>query len=289
MRTIMTTCALLAIALLLTLSSCGSSDSTKATSPPSVAETPPGTAADGEFRLGHVNVDSEAAGRELDVSVIEPPGSTGARRPLLVFLHGAGGSSESFVDNEVVLDTLAKLGAEAPVMAFPEGEESWWHNRAGGEWSRYVVEEAIPAVSRRFGTDPRRVAIGGISMGGYGAYHLGIEHPRRFCAVGGHSAGIWLDPSAEYPGAFDDDADYERNDVLAAVRRDPDAFGAARVWNDYGDRDWFVPGNAAFVAALESGNADLTAHVWPGGHDITYWDTHFPEYLRFYANALATC
>ena len=52
------------------------------------------------------------------------------------------------------------------------------------------------------------------------AHHLGLRHPGRFCAVGGHSAGLWLDESEEFEGAFDNRADYERNDVLAAVRRD---------------------------------------------------------------------
>ena len=126
-------------------------------------------------------------------------------------------------------------------------------------------------------------------MGGFGAYHLALTHPRRFCAVGGHSAGLWLDASEEFPGAFDDQADYERNDVLAAVRADPDAFGPIPVWNDFGDHDWFVAGNTAFVAALRAGDADLRAHVWPGGHDSAYWDTHWPQYLRFYANSLAHC
>jgi enterochelin esterase-like enzyme len=263
--------ALICIAFVLVLSGCGSDESRLTT-----------TSTQG------LRIDSEAVGRELDVSVIEPAGGS-EDRPLLVFLHGAGGSDDSFVANEAVLGGLARLGAAAPVVAFPEGEESWWHDRASGDWSRYVIREVIPAVTRRYGTDPRRVAIGGISMGGFGAYHLGIAFPRRFCAVGGHSAGLWLNPAEEFPGAFDNEADYERNDVLAAVRKDPDAFGAAEVWNDYGDQDWFVTGNAAFVATLEQGDADLTAHVWPGGHDSLYWDAHFPAYLRFYAKALARC
>jgi len=277
--------AAICILLLLLLAGCGGSDSTETTPAPE-----PTVAGSGEPKLGEVTIASEAVGRELDVSVIEPGGTPRGRRPLLVFLHGAGGSSESFLGNEAVIGGLEQLGAEAPVVAFPEGEESWWHDRAGGEWGRYVVEEVIPAVSRRFHTDPRRVAIGGISMGGFGAYHLGLAYPRRFCAVGGHSAGLWTDPSEEYPGAFDDQADYERNDVLAAVEADPDAFGAVPLWNDYGDRDWFVTGNAAFVTALEaSRETSLTAHVWPGGHDATYWDAHFPEYLNFYAKSLANC
>lgn len=265
--------------LLLVLAGCGSSDSPQTST----------SSSKGELRLDQLSIDSQAVDRELEVSVIAPAGAAGDR-PLLVFLHGAGGSHQSFVDNEAVLSSLAQLGAKAPVLAFPEGELGWWHNRDSGDWEDYVIEEVIPAVTRRFDTDPRRVAVGGISMGGFGAYHLGLERPRRFCAVGGHSAGLWPDPSEEFPGAFDDAAAQERNDVLAAVEADPDAFGSARVWNDYGDRDWFVRGNAAFVAALESSTPTaLTAHVWPGGHDAAYWDAHFPTYLRFYANALAHC
>jgi S-formylglutathione hydrolase FrmB len=275
--------------LLLLASGCGSGDPAVTTAP---GPPPPGpeASANDELRLGEVAVDSGAVGRPLEISVIAPAEPPGDRPPLLVFLHGAGGSHESFLENDAVLDTLEDLGKEAPVVAFPEGEESWWHDRASGNWGEYVVREVIPAVSRRFGADPRRVAIGGISMGGFGAYHLGLVYPGRFCAVGGHSAGLWLDPSEEFPGAFDDEAGYEANDALGAVESDPDAFGDTPVWNDYGDQDWFVPGNAAFVTALESsGETPLTAHVWPGGHDESYWDTHWPQYLRFYAKSLADC
>jgi enterochelin esterase-like enzyme len=270
------------LVILLALVACGSGSSTETAPHPHAL---PG----GKLRVAELQIDSRAVGRELDTSVIEPTGRSAAKRPLLVFLHGAGGSNESFIANRAVLSGLSRLGAEAPVVAFPDGERSWWHNRASGDWERYVMREVIPTVRRRFHTDPGRVAVGGISMGGYGAYHLGLLHPGRFCAVGGHSAGLWLDESEEFEGAFDNRADYERNDVLAAVRADPHAFGDTPVWNDYGDEDWFVAGNAAFVSALRAGGADLTAHVWPGGHDSAYWDAHWPRYLRFYADALAAC
>lgn len=269
------------LAVLFVLTGCGSSDSTEAdrdlrTSPRNL-------------RVGELTIDSRAVGKDLDVSVIEPAGRSATKRPLLIFLHGAGGSNESFLANRAVLAGITRLGREAPVIAFPDGEESWWHKRESGDWERYVVREVIPVVSRRFDADPRRVAIGGISMGGFGAYHLGLAYRGRFCAVGGHSAGLWPDGGEEFPGAFDNRDDYERNDVLAKVEADPDAYGNTPIWNDYGDEDWFVTGNAAFVAAVRQGDADLTAHVWPGGHDGAYWDAHWPEYLRFYASALADC
>jgi poly(3-hydroxybutyrate) depolymerase len=238
-----------------------------------------------------VTIDSRAVGQPLNTTVVVPADAPAeGDRSLLVFLHGRGGDEGSELD-EAFFGALAGLGSRAPIVAFPAGgDHSYWHDRADGDWGRYVVREVIPEVVRRYGIDRRRVAIGGISMGGFGAYHLGLQNPGRFCAVGGHSSGLWLDRSEEYPGAFDDQSDYERNDVLAAVESDPNAFGPTPVWNDYGDRDWFVPGNAAFVAALErSTTTPLTAHVWPGGHDSAYWDAHWPEYLRFYASSLANC
>jgi S-formylglutathione hydrolase FrmB len=271
------------LAVLLVLAGCGASDSTETVSSPDS-----GTSAS-DVRVSELAIDSRAVGKDLDVSVIDPASRSTAKRPLLVFLHGAGGSDESFLTNPAVLAGITRLGRKAPVIAFPEGEESWWHQRASGDWGRYVVREVIPAVSRRFDADLSRVAIGGISMGGFGAYHLGLAYRGRFCGIGGHSAGLWQNRAEEFPGAFDGQADYERNDVLAKVEADPNAYGDTPIWNDYGDEDWFIAGNAAFVGALETGNADLTTHVWPGGHDSTYWDEHWPEYLRFYAGALANC
>jgi S-formylglutathione hydrolase FrmB len=54
-----------------------------------------------------------------------------------------------------------------------------------------VLDEVIPKALTVLHADPRRVAIGGISMGGFGAYDLARLDPGRFCAVGGHSAAIW--------------------------------------------------------------------------------------------------
>jgi S-formylglutathione hydrolase FrmB len=126
-------------------------------------------------------------------------------------------------------------------------------------------------------------------MGGFGAYDIALENPGRFCAVGGHSAALWFEAAETAPGAFDDAADFERNDVVEAVQRDPGAFGDTRVWNDYGDEDPFRAYNEGFVAALEAGNAELSAHSWSGGHEGGYWARHWPAYQRFYVNALAHC
>jgi S-formylglutathione hydrolase FrmB len=242
-------------------------------------------------RTVHLRIDSRAVGRELGVSVVEPAALAPAgRRALLVFLHGHGGSEYSYTEDEAVFRGLARLGSRAPVIAFPYGgEHSYWHNRREGKWGAYVMREVIPTVVRRFGIDPRRVAIGGISMGGFGAYDLALDHPGRFCAVGGHSAALWFEGAETAPGAFEDAADFDRNDVIARVRANPEAFGPIPIWNDVGDEDPFRVYDEGFVQALGAGGADLTAHRWHGGHETSYWDAHWPAYLRFYAKALASC
>jgi S-formylglutathione hydrolase FrmB len=228
---------------------------------------------------------------DLSTSVLVPEEIGVGRRPLLIFLHGLGGSDLSFTDNAALRGALARLGPRAPVVAFPDGGASFWYDRPSGDWGNYVVREVIPEVVRRTDADPRRVAVGGISMGGFGAYHLGIEHPRRFCGVGGHSPALWLSfaESSDFPEAFDDAGAFAENDLVGTVREDPNAFGETPVWADTGSADWFLPGFRAFRAALKTGDADLTAREWPGGHDLSYWDSHWGAYLGFYARTLAGC
>src|SRR3954453_135737 len=239
----------------------------------------------------HITLHSKAVGRKLGVSVVVPaqPGRRGDR-PLLVFLHGRSGSDDTFTGDEAVFSGLRALGRKAPAVAFPDGGvHGYWHDRAEGAWGRYVMQEVIPTVERRFGIDPHKVAIGGISMGGFGAYDLALLHPNRFCAVGGHSPALWFEGGETAPGAFDDAADFARNDVVGMVRGNPDAFAGMRVWNDYGDEDPFRVYDEGFVDYLRQDGADLSAHSWHGGHDSGYWNAHWPAYLRFYANALSAC
>jgi poly(3-hydroxybutyrate) depolymerase len=122
-----------------------------------------------------VTVESTAVGRDMAVKVVVPEGG-GAKRPLLVFLHGRGNDEGSYV-HEPMLAALKALGRDAPIVAFPDGaEESTGTTARAATGGRYVVREVIPQVARRFGADRRRVAIGGVSM-------------RRW--PGGHDGDCW--------------------------------------------------------------------------------------------------
>jgi S-formylglutathione hydrolase FrmB len=239
-------------------------------------------------RVVTLTIDSEAVGRRLPVRIVVPAGAAkGARRPLLVFLHGRGGNERSSL-GEPLFAALERLGARAPIVAFPYGgDHSFWHDRRDGKWGRYVMREVIPQALARVRADRRRVAIGGISMGGFGAYDLARLHPRRFCAAGGHSPGLWRSAGETAPGAFDDAADFARHDVIAAARAGK--FRKLPLWLDAGDQDPFLPGDDAFVSALRGAGGKITKRIFPGGHGDWYWAAHWDDYLRFYARVLGRC
>ncbi|HEV3000117.1 MAG TPA: alpha/beta hydrolase-fold protein [Solirubrobacteraceae bacterium] len=224
-------------------------------------------------------MDSAAVGERLEHRVVVPE-DAGSKPPLLVLLHGRGGSPEDMASDELV-DALADAGDRAPIVLLPDGgESSYWHDRRDGAWPRMVLREAIPAAVKRFGADGRRVAIGGISMGGFGALDIAASGARRFCAVGAHSPAIFPDAASTAEGAFDDAEDFELHDLLDRAAEIP-----AGAWVDVGAEDPFAPAVRELVGRMRRPRF----HPWPGGHEGEYWRAHMDEYVQFYARELARC
>jgi S-formylglutathione hydrolase FrmB len=233
-------------------------------------------------------IQSPLVHQSLPVAAVVPAGTSAGPRPLLIFLHGKGEDENSYLD-DAMFTALARLGPRAPDVVFPYGgADSYWHNRAGAAWGSYVMKEVIDEAVKRLGADPNRVAIGGISMGGFGALDLAQLSPRRFCAVGGHSPALWASGAQTAAGAFDDARDFALNNVIGIARRG-DPYRPMAVWIDVGSQDPFRAADTTFVDALRRHGQRVEFQVWPGGHDQAYWDSHWGDYLGFYAGALAAC
>jgi S-formylglutathione hydrolase FrmB len=220
-------------------------------------------------RLVHFTLHSKLARQNLHEILVVP------RRHgdwMLVLMHGYHASPSQFL-TQPFFDTLTKLGAGAPeVLLLDGGADSYWHDRADGKWGSMVRREAIPAGLAR--TRARRVAVGGISMGGYGALLLGSRN-HGLCAVGAQSPALWLSPGETAPGAFDNAEDYDRNDVFKLHPPQP-------LWIDLGASDPFRDATLAYAR-----KAGVHAHVKPGGHDAALWNAFTPQFLRFFAHACA--
>lgn len=250
--------ALAALALTLALAGCGSGAST------------------------HFTVESRLVGRTLTQAVILPSGDTKGR-PLLVLLHGRSSDPDSMA-RQSIRKAIRKLGGRAPVVVLANGgDHSYYHDRADGRWGSYILREVIPTAVRRYRLDGRRVAIGGFSMGGFGALDLGRF--RAFCAVGGHSAAMWRTGGETPAGAFDNAEDFARHDVIGAIRAQPRVYRGARIWIDVGTEDPFRSADTELAGLLPKPRF----RVWRGGHDVSYFDDHADEILAFYAAALEDC
>jgi S-formylglutathione hydrolase FrmB len=236
-------------------------------------------------RIVRFTLQSRLMHRALEQVLVVPAGG-GAGRSLLVLLHGRSADADQFL-GDPMFTRLRHLGSRAPVILIPSGgDHSYWHDREDGPWGSYLLQEAIPAALAKTHADTRRIAIGGASMGGFGALDLARLHRNRFCAVGAHSAAIWPTAAQTASGAFDGPADFARHDVMGAARRG-NPYGRVPILVDVGREDGFRFADEELAVDLHARGADVTFRLQPGGHGG--WRDRMGSYLQFYSDALARC
>ena len=98
--------------------------------------------------------------------------------PLYVELHGRGDQSEVPFIRRNLNKPVPEDQTWIQLDVFGRGNNAY---RYAGETD---VFEALADVMRRYRIDEQRVVLWGFSMGGAGAWHLGLHHPTKWCAVG---------------------------------------------------------------------------------------------------------
>ncbi len=76
------------------------------------------------------------------------------------------------------------------VVVMPDGGRGFYTNAVEGDaYEDDLIKDVMGLVERTFPVKPDRSAraIGGLSMGGYGAIKLGLKHPEMFASVHSHS------------------------------------------------------------------------------------------------------
>ena len=103
--------------------------------------------------------------------------------PVILFLHGIGQrGTGGLVPAEGAGAALAARYLEQvpALVVLPQcGKGRYWHSP---EMERMVLAEVEQAAAE-FGADTKRLYLAGVSMGGFGAWHLASRHPGRFAAV----------------------------------------------------------------------------------------------------------
>ncbi len=140
------------------------------------------------------SVDGESLSGELWL----PSGfvDDGSRRPLVVYLHGAGGDA-SVLRTHAGGAITAQLDARGWIGVAPDGRRWGLQRECNSEFSIGYVDRDDPDVGpgeqdildlvdwaqANFDIDPQRVYLMGFSFGGRGAYVIALKNPDRFAAV----------------------------------------------------------------------------------------------------------
>lgn len=171
--------------------------------------------------------------------------------PLVIFLHGAGergnGANELSLVNKNALPRYISEGAEYPAFVLcPQCP-------TGFVWNNLVItlKKLIDEIADTYPIDKSKIAITGISMGGYGTWEMGITYPNFFSCMAPVCGGgfSWRTPEL-------------KNE---------------KIWAFHGDADSVVPPNNSYEMVdgvnKNGGNAKLTIFH---GVDHNSWD---PAYL----------
>jgi len=214
-----------------------------------------------------IRIDSAAIGSPVTVAVLTPVDydSTTLRYPVVYLLHGGTQNHTAFPARTwftrdaserrmiVVMPYLqpllfnARNGQPAPIEEF-----------LGRELPAYID------ANYRTVTDRRARAIGGISMGGYGATLIGLKRPELFGAVGAISAAL---STGRRPG--------DVANLIAALTPETSPY----FFIACGVADSVLPATRELSAQLRGRQIRSELHEVPGGHSWEVWD---PEVKAFF-------
>jgi putative tributyrin esterase len=206
--------------------------------------------------------------------------------PVLYLLHGLSDDCTIW-ERRTAIERYATEKGIAVVM--PEVRRSFYSDEEVGEdyWT-FVAEELPQLVASTFQVSTARedTFVAGLSMGGFGAFKLALNHPDRFAAAASLSGAIDLlsmdlgarDVSLRPRIWGDRDLAGTADDLIGLVgTADPGALPA--LFLDCGTEDGLIEQNQRFIAAAEEHSVDLTSRLRPGAHTWDFWDRGIQDVL----------
>ena len=224
--------------------------------------------------LRNQTIHSEILRRDMLYSIYLPAGYTDSKQyPVLYLLHGWGGDqNEWWVYDDMADDADAMIASgEVPEMIIltPDGQtwryiDNWNGNDL--DYEQYFFKELMPYIETRYSIRRERQsrAIGGFSMGGYGALRYGVVHNELFSYVYAMSSVIG---ESGLTGMGSIVTNYQPS-VLPGITL------------ECGDRDYFTYDNREFSAQLTQLGIAHEHIERNGGHDWEFWSACTPKMLR---------
>jgi enterochelin esterase-like enzyme len=134
------------------------------------------------------------------VSVYLPPNydATSQRYPVIYYLHGFMGKDNIFPQMQAILDAGISKQKIRPFIfvqadQYTLFEGSFYSNSSlTGNWDEFESKELVEYIDKNYRTIANRESrgIAGHSMGGYGAFKIGMLHPEVFSSIYALSPGL---------------------------------------------------------------------------------------------------
>lgn len=217
----------------------------------------------------------------------------------IYMLHGLYGDETNLTTqahSKQVLDQLVNSQHLPVVVIFPDGSNSFYLDTETQKMASAIMTELIPKMTTTYQlAGAKHRAVGGISMGGYGAANLTLRHPNAFHTAALISPAVWQQvpqtvqantqiSAFKHNGAFSK-ALYDQNQPTRYLGtylkkdRQPAAF-----YIESTSHDTTVPIAAVnqFTNALKRQHIPVTYQIDHfGNHNWTYWNHALPLAYRF--------
>jgi S-formylglutathione hydrolase FrmB len=251
--------------------------------------------------------DSKKVSYPVEYSVYLPPDYETSRRsyPVLYLLHGYSDDETGWIqygEANSIADRGITNGDFSPfIIVIPDGKATWYINNINGSdpWEDMFVQEFIPFIEKEFRVRSKKEfrAIGGLSMGGYGALMLSMRNPQLFSVCVAMSAAIFTDEeilTSDIHDRYFGDIFGSRpvNGVVSEYwkahsplhlidRTDKELLRSVRFYIDCGDDDFIYKGNSALYVKMRNMNIPHEYRVRDGAHTWNYWRAGLTDGLKF--------
>lgn len=212
--------------------------------------------------------------------------------PIYILLHGVYGSAWVWALKGGAHRTAHEMMREGlikpAIIAMPS--DGLWGGGSGylahhqKDFAQWIVSDVPLAIRENIPEAGAQspLCIGGLSMGGYGALHLGCGHPEKFSAIAAHSAITRLremelfveEPVSDYS------AGQKFPDVIDVIRENRTKLPPIRF--DCGRDDELIEGNRVLHRQLKDINLAHTYEEFEGGHQWEYWQRHVRKTFAFF-------
>jgi S-formylglutathione hydrolase len=217
-----------------------------------------------EGALSETTVPSANVPGPVPVMIYTPKGYDPARRepyPLIIQLHGGGGSDQSMREMAALLDQAIDKGLIPPVVSvMPSAQRSFYMDYKDGsqKWETFVVTDLLDYMREHTDVVKTRKGtfITGISMGCMGSMRIALKHPDLFQAVASQEPGVepalnydeikprdrFYRPDALYRTIYGDPVDkayWAANNPASIVTQNPDRIRGLGLYLEVGDQDMF--------------------------------------------------